>query len=131
MDEFQIQTKTIMDIPAESAQTSVPSSVPNEAQVPVPSPPPFPPRRASSDQAHLLAFDSPFNTDSNVDVTAYATDMVQRTEKAQNFADVEASSSAGIEPITVCEHGGRPCVNLQERCGLEMLLLLIRIRQVL
>ena len=111
VDVSQIQTNTVMGIPAESAQTSVPSSVTNKAQVPVPSPPPFPPIRASSNQAQLLASLSPFSTDSNVEVTVYSSEMVQRMEKAQNSADVEAFSSARNEPITVCEQGGTPIIH--------------------
>ena len=80
LDEAQIQLNTVMGSPAESAQTSLPRSVPNVTQVPVPSPHSFPPNRASFNQAQLFASNSPFSTDSNVDVTAYATKMVQRME---------------------------------------------------
>ena len=77
-----IQNNTVMGIPAESAQTSVPSSVPNVAQVPVvSSPPPFPPIRASSNQAQLMASKSPFSMDSNVDVTVYASEWSNEWKK--------------------------------------------------
>ena len=123
VDESQIQTNTATSIPAESAQTSVPNSVPNLVRNPVPSPPPFPPLIASSrsvnllarqanhpagfheqtsrgqslkdpHQAHPTAVDSPFSADSNVDVTTYADEMVERLEGSRS-PHLEISEEGG------------------------------------
>ena len=47
-------------------------------------PTPFPPIKASSSRTQVRATDSPFRTDSNVDVTTYASEIVQRMEGAQS-----------------------------------------------
>ena len=63
-----------------------------------PSPPPFPPIRTFLGQSQQLTADSPFSNESNVDVTAYADEMVQRTEVSQGLTDTNPASPTEEEP---------------------------------
>ena len=63
-----------------------------------PSPPPFPPIRTFLGQAQQLTADSPFSNESNVDVTAYADEMVQRMEVSQGLTDTNPASPTEEEP---------------------------------
>ena len=68
-------------------------------RAPVPSPPPFPPKRSLFSQFQNVA-DSPFSTDSNFDVTSYATEMVQRIEAVQADAQAETRQTDERPPET-------------------------------
>ena len=79
VDKHQTPTNTTENLHAQSEQTLDQSSVlaANLAQVPIPSP--LPHIRVVTFQDQNMT-ESPLSTDSNVDVTAYATEMVQRME---------------------------------------------------
>ena len=62
------------------------------------SPPPFPLLVASSSQVQIDAVDSPFSLDSNVDVTAYANEMVQQMERAHTETVLEVVESTETDP---------------------------------
>ena len=67
---------------AENDQIPESSPNPSPSQPKAYSPPPFPPLTASSSQLQIGTAASPFSLDSNVDVTAYADELVQRKEGA-------------------------------------------------
>ena len=86
-DERQSRTNAALVNLAEPSQSSIPIPVLRSTPNPVPSPPPFPPIRAVHTQAPQMAADSPFSSGSNVDVTAYADEVVQRMEVSQEPID--------------------------------------------
>ena len=61
-------------------------------------PPSFPLLVASSSQVQIDAVDSPFSLDSNVDVTAYANEMVQQMERAHTETVLEVVESTETDP---------------------------------
>ena len=63
--------------------TPDPGSNTNPASSKACSPPHFPPLKASTNQTQARVLNSPHSMDSNVDVTAYATEMAQRMKAAQ------------------------------------------------
>ena len=81
VDEPQVQSNTTTGNPTGPLQRSVPISM----TISVPSPPPFPPIRAVLSQTTPMTVDSPFSNESNVDVTTYADEMVQRMEISQGL----------------------------------------------
>ena len=81
VDEPQVQSNTTTGNPTGPLQRPVPISMPSS----VPSPPPFPPVRAVPSQTMQMAVDSPFSNESNIDVTTYADEMVQRMEISQGL----------------------------------------------
>ena len=86
-DERQSRTNAALVNLAEPSQSSIPIPVLRATPNPVPSPPPFPPIRAVHTQAPQMAADSPFSSGSNVDVTAYADEVVQRMEVSREPID--------------------------------------------
>ena len=89
IDESQTPTNTTVNIPTQSEQTFDPSSVLTANLVQDPIPTSLPHVRFVTFQDQNTT-ESPHSIDSNVDVTAYATEMVQRMEARQ----VAASPSA-------------------------------------
>ena len=81
VDEPQVQSNTTTGNPTGPLQRPVPISMTSS----VPSPPPFPPIRAVLSQTTPMAVDSPFSNESNIDVTTYADEMVQRMEISQGL----------------------------------------------
>ena len=67
---------------------------------PVPSPPPFPPIRAVLSQTLEMVADSPFSNESNIDVTAYADEVVQRMEASQGLTGTDQGNLTEGEPPT-------------------------------
>ena len=94
VDDPQIQSGTTTDNPTGPPLRPVPISMPSSA----PSPPPFPPIRTFLSQVQQLTADSPFSNESNVDVTAYADEMVQRMEVSQGLTDTDPASPTEEEP---------------------------------
>ena len=80
VDDHQPQTNTAVGNLAGSSQSSIPVPVSRATPNPVPSPPPFPPIRTALSQTTQMVADSPFSNESNIDVTAYAVEVVQRME---------------------------------------------------
>ena len=85
IDEAQIPTNTVENSPIQSGQTlgQLPESIANLGLGPLP--PLLPHNRAVTFQGQNM-IESPLSTDSNVDVTTYATEMVQRMEATQVVA---------------------------------------------
>ena len=83
-DEHQFQTN--------HSQSSIPVPVLRATPNPVPSPPPFPPIRAVLSQTLQMVADSPFSSESNVDVTAYADEVVQRMEASQRLTGTDQAN---------------------------------------
>ena len=100
VDEPQDQTNTRIDNTTRSSQSSVPVPVSNITPASVISPPPFPPTRISLNLAQQMAPNSPLNTDSNVDVTVYANEVVQRMEEAQELTEMESPNHVWNEAAT-------------------------------
>ena len=96
VDEPQVQSNTTTGSPTGPPQRPVPISMPSSA----PSPPPFPPVRAVLSQTMQMAVDSPFSNESNVDVTTYADEMVQRMEISQNLIGVDPARHDDEGPFT-------------------------------
>ena len=94
VDEPQIQSITTTGNSTALPQRPLPISMPSST----PSPPPFPPIRTFLGQAQQLTADSPFSNESNVDVTAYADEMVQRMEVSQGLTDTNPASPTEEEP---------------------------------
>ena len=94
VDEPQIQSITTTGNSTALPQRPLPISMPSST----PSPPPFPPIRTFLSQVQQLTADSPFSNESNVDVTAYADEMVQRMEVSQGLTDTGPASPAEEEP---------------------------------
>ena len=94
VDEPQVQSITTTGNSAALPHRPVPISMPSNT----PSPPPFPPIRTLLGQTQQLAVDSPFSNESNVDVTAYADEMVQRMEVSQELTGTDLASPTGEEP---------------------------------
>ena len=94
VDEPQIQSITTTGNSTALPQRPLPISMPSST----PSPPPFPPIRTFLGQAQQLTADSPFSNESNVDVTAYAGEMVQRMEVSQGLTDTNPASPTEEEP---------------------------------
>ena len=100
VDESQDQTNTRIGNPTESSQSSVPVPASNFTPTSALSPPPFPPTRISLNLVQQVSADSPLSTDSNVEVTAYANEVVQRMEEAQLLTEEEAPNTARNEVAT-------------------------------
>ena len=94
VDEPQVQSITTTGNSTALPQRPLPISMPSST----PSPPPFPPIRTFLGQAQQLTADSPFSNESNVDVTAYADEMVQRMEVSQALTDTSPASPREEEP---------------------------------
>ena len=94
VDEPQVQSITTTGNSTALPQRPLPISMPSST----PSPPPFPPIRTFLGQAQQLTADSPFSNESNVDVTAYADEMVQRMEVSQGLTDTDPASPTEEEP---------------------------------
>ena len=94
VDEPQIQSITTTGNSTALPQHPLPISMPSST----PSPHPFPPIRTFLGQAQQLTADSPFSNESNVDVTAYADEMVQRMEVSQGLTDTNPASPTEEEP---------------------------------
>ena len=94
VDEPQIQSITTTGNSTALPQRPLPISMPSST----PSPPPFPPIRTFLGQAQQLTADSPFSNESNVDVTEYADEMVQRMEVSQGLTDTNPASPTEEEP---------------------------------
>ena len=94
VDEPQIQSITTTGNSTALPQRPLPISMPSST----PSPPPFPPIRTFLGQAQQLAADSPFSNESNVDVTAYADEMVQRMEVSQGLTGTNPAGPREKEP---------------------------------
>ena len=94
VDEPQIQSITTTGNSTALPQRPLPISMPSST----PSPPPFPPIRTFLGQAQQLTADSPFSNESNVDVTAYADEMVQRMEVSQGLTDTNPAGPREEEP---------------------------------
>ena len=94
VDEPQVQSITTTGNSTALPQRPLPISMPSST----PSPPPFPPIRTFLGQAQQLTADSPFSNESNVDVTAYADEMVQRMEVSQGLTDTDPASPKEEEP---------------------------------
>ena len=99
-DEHQFQTNTASVNLAEPSQSSIPVPVLRATPNPVSSPPPFPPIRAVHSQAPQMAADSPFSSGSNVDVRAYADEVVQRMEVSQELIDTNLINPTEERPLT-------------------------------
>ena len=99
-DEHQFQTNAAPVNLAEPSQSSIPIPVLRATPNPVPSPPPFPPIRAVRSQAPQMAADSPFSSGSNVDVTAYADEVVQRMEVSRELIDTNLINPTEKRPLT-------------------------------
>ena len=96
VDEPQVQSNTTTGNPTGPPQRPVPISMPSSA----PSPPPFPPVRAVLSQTMQMAVDSPFSNESNIDVTTYAEEMVQRMEISQSLIVVDPARHDEEGPFT-------------------------------
>ena len=107
VDEPQDQTNTTIGNPTGSSQSSVPVPVSNFTPASAISPPPFPPTRISFNLAQQMAANSPFSTDSNVDVTAYANEVVQRMEEAQGLTETESPNPVRDETVTAQGQGAQ------------------------
>ena len=107
VDEPQDQTNTTIGNPTGSSQSSVPVPVSNFTPASAISPPPFPPTRDSFNLAQQMAANSPFSTDSNVDVTAYANEVVQRMEEAQGLTETESPNPVRDETVTAQGQGAQ------------------------
>ena len=94
VDEPQIQSIATTGNSTALPQRPLPISMPSST----PSPPPFPPIRTFLSQAQQLTADSPFSNESNVDVTAYADEMVQRMEVSQGLTDTNPAGPREEEP---------------------------------
>ena len=94
VDEPQVQSITTTGNSTALPQRPLPISMPSST----PSPPPFPPIRTFLGQAQQLTADSPFSNESNVDVTAYADEMVQRMEVSQGLTDTDPARPTEEEP---------------------------------
>ena len=94
VDEPQVQSITTTGNSTALPQRPLPISMPSST----PSPPSFPPIRTFLGQAQQLTADSPFSNESNVDVTAYADEMVQRMEVSQGLTDTDPASPTEEEP---------------------------------
>ena len=100
VDESQDRTNTRIGYPTGSSQSSVPVPVSKITPASVISPPPFPPTRVSLNLAQQMAANSPLSTDSNVNVTAYANEVVQRMEEAQELTETESPNPVRNEAVT-------------------------------
>ena len=96
VDEPQVQSNTTTGNLTGPPQRPVPISMPSS----VPSPPPFPPVRAVLSQKMQMAVDSPFSNESNIDVTTYADEMVQRMEISQGLIGVDPARHDEEGPFT-------------------------------
>ena len=94
VDEPQLQSITTTGNSTALPQRPLPISMPSST----PSPPPFPPIRTFLGQVQQLTADSPFSNESNVDVTAYADEMVQRMEVSQGLTDTNPAGPRKEEP---------------------------------
>ena len=94
VDEPQVQSIITTGNSTALPQRPLPISMPSST----PSPPPFPPIRTFLGQAQQLTADSPFSNECNVDVTAYADEMVQRMEVSQGLTDTNPASPTEEEP---------------------------------
>ena len=99
-DEHQSQTNTAAVNLAEPSQSSISVPVLRATPNPVPSPPPFPPIRAVLSQTLQMVADSPFSNESNIDVTAYADEVVQRMEASQGLTGTDQANLTEGEPPT-------------------------------
>ena len=99
-DEHQSQTNTAVLNLAEPSQSSIPVPVLRATPNPVPSPPPFPPIRAVLSQTLQMVADSLFTNESNIDVTAYADEVVQRMEASQGLTGTDQANLTEGEPPT-------------------------------
>ena len=98
-DDQQIPANTEESIPAQPNQVSTQIVLSESAPISALSPPSFHPTRNLFSQVQA-AVDSLFSTDSNVDVTAYATEMVQRMEAARTASEDIISQTATVSPKT-------------------------------
>ena len=96
-DDQQVPANTEEGIPAQLNQVSTQIVLSESAPISALSPPSFHPTRNLFSQVQT-AVDSPFSTDSNVDVTAYATEMVQRMEAARTASEDITSQAATVFP---------------------------------
>ena len=92
------------NVHAQPEQTLVQASVPAANLAQVPSPPPFLPMRVVTYQDQNMT-ECPLSTDSKVDVTAYATEIVQLMEAAQTAVSpvVEKTDESGPEATSGME----------------------------
>ena len=99
VDEDQTPTNTTEIIHAQSEQTLDQSSVlaANLAQDPIPTP--LPHVRVVTFQDQNIT-ESPLRTDRNVDITAYATEMVQRMKASQIAAPPLVEETDENRPVT-------------------------------
>ena len=97
IEESQTPTNTTVNIHAQSEQTFDPSSVltANLSRHPIPTPLPHVRFVTFQDQNTT---ESPLSIDSNVDVTAYATEMVQRMEARQVAASPPSEETDESSP---------------------------------
>ena len=105
VDDDQTPTNTTENIHAHSEQTFDQSSVlaANLAQDPIPTPLPHVRFVTFQDQNTT---ESPLSTDSNVDVTAYATETVQRMEASQVAAPPSVEETDESRPVaSSCTEG--------------------------
>ena len=105
VDEDQTPFNTTENIHAQSEQTFDQSSVlaANLAQDPIPTPLPHVRLVTFQDQNTT---ESPLSADSNVDVTAYATEMVQRMEASQVAAQSSVEETDESRPVaSSCTEG--------------------------
>ena len=98
LDEQQVQTSNTADNSAGAIQRPVPISMSGYVPGINPSPPPFPPIRTFLSQMQQLTADSPLSNESNVDVTAYADEMVQRMEISQGLIGTDPANLEKEEP---------------------------------
>ena len=108
VDENQTPTNTTVNIHTQSEETFDPSSVltANLAQDPIPTPLPHVRFVTFQDQNTT---ESPLSTERNVDVTAYATEMVQRMEASQVAASPPAEETDESRPVaSPCTEGLSP-----------------------
>ena len=111
VDESQDQTNTRIGNATGSSQSSVPAPASNITPT---SAPPFRPTRISLNLVQQTSANSPLSTDSNVDVTAYANEVVQRMEEAQLLTAVEAPNPVRNEAVTAQGQDVRETYQLPE-----------------
>ena len=99
-DDHQSQTNSAPVNLAELSQSSIPVPVSRATPNPVPSPPPFPPIRAVLSQTPQMVADSPFSNESNIDVTAYADEVVQRMKASQELTGTDFTNLTERGPST-------------------------------
>ena len=87
---------------SQNDSTPNPETNTNPTSNKVSSPPTFPPLRASTSQTLAKVLNSPHSTDSNVDVTAHATEMAPRMELAQTSTEPETQEVVKEEPEMDC-----------------------------